>query len=97
MRRRYLSATRFAIEKKISVEESKEMFRRAFVELIEYINAKKLYEFEGIREKCTVIDSKMRNNDYGKETMERLFALHRFCETFKKLSSEESTPAVLNE
>lgn len=93
---RYLSATRFAIEKKISVDESKAMFRRAFVELIEYINAKKLYEFEGIREKCTVIDKKMQGNDFGKDTMERLFALHRFCETFKKLSAEESPP-VLNE
>ena len=81
-----MSATRFAIEHRIPVSESKEKFREFFGQIAMYINQKGLYHFDGIHGKVEVIFKRLKSGDYSKDTIQRIGELYRFCETFKQLS-----------
>lgn len=81
-----MSATRFAIEHRIPVSESKEKFRDFFGQIVMYIDQKGLYHFDGIHGKVEVISKKLKSGDYSKDTIQRIGELYRFCETFRQLS-----------
>lgn len=86
---KYMSATRFAIQQRIPVKESKEKFRKFFLELVQYIDANGLYEFEGIRDKCKATAYKINKGDFSKGTIDRIAELFKFCSTWQAKRARE--------
>lgn len=91
-----MSATRFAIEHRIPVSESKEKFRDFFGQIVMYIDQKGLYHFDGIHGKVEVISKKLKSGDYSKDTIQRIGELYRFCETFRQLSLKSGESVVVD-